>query len=455
MEKGSCSYFKIYILGFIIICMLGSLSFVYFYLTRDTSFKIETINETIYEDNYTILINYPVINENEVSKEIESIVNVEQESFLKEIKDSASQNNQLNINYSYTMNGNIYSLHFRSYSYIDNDYKRLDKIYYFDTDTNKRIDIENLITNKEIYTVLTKITRAYIRENYVSLNIDKDILEKIDESKDIYELLAFSQDRLLIILPLNKISSYEMELNISVDYKYIKDYLNQDVLSQLNGIVTEEFVSKTERIRDEWEFKDKKLVALTFDDGPSYKKTQTLVEELNKRDARVTFFMLGELATKQPELVRFIYDSGHTVASHTYDHKNLKKIDEKLYSYEIDYTNEILESIIGEEIKYLRPPYGSYNDKVLNRTNMSFILWSVDTLDWQLRDVDKVTEAIVAGADDGEIILLHDIHQETIEAAIKAVDILQKEGYAFVSLDELIEFKNADAQPKKVYRYFR
>lgn len=455
MKKYFVDCYKYYILAFIIIIILGLLIFFCLFLNNDKSFKIESVNQTIYKDDYKIIINYPLINGNKTSEKIKKIVDSEKKAFLKEVKKASNNDNELNINYSYTNNSNLYSVHFRSYSYIDKEYKRLDKIYYFDKETNKEVNIDELITDDEFYEVLKDIAESYLIEHYSTLNIDKSIIEELELKKEHLNLLAFSKERLYIILPLYEINSSEIEVNIEVDYKYVRKYLNQGILKELNSISDEKFVSKTKRIRNQEEFEGKKLIALTFDDGPSYNKTRTLVTELNNRNARVTFFMLGELASKQKDLVRFVYDSGHTVASHTYDHKNLKKIDQELYSYEIDYTNEILESIIGEEIKYLRPPYGAYNDEVLDRTNISFILWSVDTLDWKLKNVDKITEAIVNNADDGEIILLHDIHQETIEAAIKAVDILQEQGYAFVSLDELIAYKDISVQPKKVYRYFK
>ena len=86
---------------------------------------------------------------------------------------------------------------------------------------------------------------------------------------------------------------------------------------------------------------------------------------------------------------------------------------------------------------------------------MSFILWSVDTLDWKLKDADKIADYMINNIEDGDIVLLHDNHAETIDGVIKAVDLMLAEGYAFVSLEELISYKEIDIQTHKAYRFFR
>ena len=165
--------------------------------------------------------------------------------------------------------------------------------------------------------------------------------------------------------------------------------------------------------------------------------------------------MLGQLAIKQKDLVKKVYDLGHTIGSHTYDHKNIKNLDEEQLKFEVDYTNQILSEIIGEDIRFLRPPYGSYSQDILNKVNMAFILWNVDTLDWKLRNAEKVRDYIVENAKDGDIILLHDIHSTSVDGVIMAIDILKNDGYEFVSLDELMVYRNISLQYNKAYRFFK
>lgn len=438
------------------ILFLGTITLSFSF--KNNKFYFESENYTTYKDNYKILVNYPVFNISKVNKKIKKILKDEKDSFFDKIKNDINSDNELNINYSYTIKDNIYSFHLRSYSYTNknNDYNRYDEVFYIDKETNKVIKIDDLIINDEIYNVFEKFIYDYLdTHQYIDLYDEKTIEKNLKGTKGKYQLISFSDNVLFIDIPPHVISPYDSNINIAIEYKYVKEYLNDKYFNSLETVKNEVPVFKVKKIRRASAFKNKKLVALTFDDGPSKEKTLKLVEELNKRDARVSFFMLGELASKQPELVKMIYDSGHTIASHTYDHKNLKKLKDEQLKFEVDYTNEILKNITGEDVKFLRPPYGSYNKNILKNVDMTFILWSVDTLDWKLRDVDKITEEIVKSADDGEIILLHDIHAETVEAAIKAVDILQEQGYAFVSLDELATYKNINIKSNTAYRYMK
>ena len=165
--------------------------------------------------------------------------------------------------------------------------------------------------------------------------------------------------------------------------------------------------------------------------------------------------MLGEHAIKQPELVKDIYVRGHTIGSHTYDHKQLTKLEMNEVMHEVNYTNEIIKNITEEDVKYLRPPYGSYNKEMLEKIDMSFILWNVDVEDWKLKDEKKIANYIIENVNDGDIVLLHDIHNETIEGVIKAIDELQKKDFAFVSIDELISYKKIILEKNMVYRFLK
>ena len=165
--------------------------------------------------------------------------------------------------------------------------------------------------------------------------------------------------------------------------------------------------------------------------------------------------MLGELAIKQKELVQKAYDCGHTIGSHTYDHKTLKKIDEDQLTFEIQYTNDILSNIINDDIRFIRPPYGSYNQDIIDKVNMAFILWNKDSLDWKLRDAEKVRDYIIENAEDGDIILLHDIHSTTIDGVLMAIDYLKERNYEFVSLDEMLVFRNINIETRQAYKFFK
>lgn len=452
--------FAIYILLIVVIFMIGVTTVTYS-LIRDKKFKLENVTEIIHKTNYKMEINYPVFNNKKINKEINNVVLKEKENFLKEVNFNKSKDNELNLNYNYSVKDNVYSVHMRSYSYTGNDdtYYRNDIILYLDSDTNLEIDVKDLVSDNRFYDVLIEESSKYLKNHNNIELYDKEQFEEEINNINNYKILVFSKNCLYVVFTPHVISPYEGDINVPVKYELISEYLNTKYFTSIkkgNALKSDTDNKKEiKRIRDYKEFEGKKIVALTFDDGPAHSKTETLLTEFEKRNIRASFFVLGELALKQPDIVKKAYDAGHTIGSHTYDHKNLKKIDDEQLAYEVNHTNEILKEIIGTDIKFIRPPYGGYNSDILNKVDMSFILWSVDTLDWKLKDADKIADYMINNIEDGDIVLLHDIHAETIDGVIKAVDLMLAEGYAFVSLEELISYKEIDIQTHKAYRFFR
>lgn len=194
-----------------------------------------------------------------------------------------------------------------------------------------------------------------------------------------------------------------------------------------------------------------KLIALTFDDGPSY-YTPRLLDGLKERGAKATFFVLGEMAASNPDLVRREFREGHQVAQHTYNHVQLTaKTDDEIRS-QLSRTDALLNSILGKEFKYvLRPPYGDANARVLSVIGRPAFNWSIDPVDWRDRNSDTVCNRIVNAAFDGAIILVHDIHATTIPGALRAIDRLQAQGYEFVTVSELFRRRGVPTYDGNLY----
>lgn len=461
MEKLKKDYI-VYVIGVCCVILLFGSSLIFEVISYSKFEESTIINKTYYVEkkNYNIQINYPYLRNNTINKKIKNTIEEEKKSFLKELKTSNEYENELNINYSYTELNNLFSIHIRSYYSVGNQKNvRNDYILYYDKDTNKEVKVEDVIVNNKFYEVIRNETYDYLMSNKDTYKIKdySDISKRITATKDNYKLISFNKDSLQLVLEPNSVNGYEYDININVDYYKVIEYLNSNYIDiSAKKEVNSNLVSRNyKRIRDSKDFENKKLLAITFDDGPGYAKTEKLIAELDKRDARVTFFMLGELAYKQKDLVKKVYNYGHTIGSHTYDHKNLKKLDDEELAFEIDYTNEILSGIIGEDIKFIRPPYGAYNEDILAKTDMAFILWNVDTLDWKYRNAEKVRDYIVEHASDGDIILLHDIHATSIDGVIMAIDILKEQGFEFVSLDEMLVFRNIKLENNKAYRFFK
>ncbi|WP_107841946.1 polysaccharide deacetylase family protein [Metasolibacillus meyeri] len=181
-----------------------------------------------------------------------------------------------------------------------------------------------------------------------------------------------------------------------------------------------------------------KRIALTFDDGPHPTVTKQILATLKKYDAKATFFVTGHRVNKSPKVLKEVYEAGHEIGNHTWNHPKLTQIEVKQVNAQINDTNKIVKSIIGEEPTLFRPPYGAYNKEILSSLSVPLVMWSVDTLDWQHRTPSKTLKAVQNGSYNGSIILMHDIHQTTADALDGVLSYLSKQGYEFVTVSELI-----------------
>ena len=195
------------------------------------------------------------------------------------------------------------------------------------------------------------------------------------------------------------------------------------------------------------------MVALTFDDGP-VKYTDRILNTLSANGAKATFFMLGNNISKYPEIIKKMENTGCELASHTFDHQKLTALDTAGIQNEISSTNSQLISIVGHGASLVRPPYGAYNASTKNAVSYPLILWSVDTLDWKTRDADSTYDAVMA-AQDGDIILMHDIHEPTADAIDKIVPALKEKGFQMVTVSELAAAKGVSLGNGNTYGSFR
>ena len=179
-------------------------------------------------------------------------------------------------------------------------------------------------------------------------------------------------------------------------------------------------------------------VALTFDDGPNSKYTPVLLEGLKERGVHATFFLMGKNIEGKEDLVKQIQADGHLIGNHTYDHVELDKISKENAKEEINTTNQEIYEITGIYPEWIRPPYGAWRKNLDFYVTMFPVLWDIDTLDWKSKNVESVLQIVKSQVEDGSIILMHDAYQSSVDAALQIVDILQEEGYEFVTVDELI-----------------
>lgn len=195
-----------------------------------------------------------------------------------------------------------------------------------------------------------------------------------------------------------------------------------------------------------------KYAAITFDDGPSGKITQTLLDGLAERGVKSTFFICGYRIKNYQSLPQTILDYGHEIGLHTDNHATLTKLDADGIRKELEGMMHWLPE--GYQVRLMRPPGGAFNTRVKDvcrDMGLSLIMWSVDPKDWQDRDADTVVKRIVNGATDGSIILLHDMYNSSVTGALRAIDQLKAQGFEFVTVSQLAAIKGQTLNPGEVY----
>ena len=192
--------------------------------------------------------------------------------------------------------------------------------------------------------------------------------------------------------------------------------------------------------------KKRPMLALTFDDGPG-EYTDELLDCLEENNAKATFFMLGPNVELYPDTVKRMQEMGCEIGSHSWHHWDLMTLDENGIAEEFSKTDEALIKACGQPASVARAPYGSADQHVYDIVQKPFFMWSLDTLDWQLLDAQADYDAVMNGdLTDGSIILMHDIHEPSVQAALKLIPDLVAKGYKLVTVSEMAEAKGVDLQ---------
>ena len=231
------------------------------------------------------------------------------------------------------------------------------------------------------------------------------------------------------------------------------DWLDKVAVHTENGTFTVKEIDKEHEEELEQaaeEAYNQPMIALTFDDGPG-KYTSTLLDTLEQYGAHATFFMVGKNVPKYPDEVKRMLEIGCELGNHSYDHAQLTKITPEEIQGQVNNTNGEIENAAGSPATLLRPPYGAVDDNVKQNVGMPMILWSVDTLDWKTKDANATIENVLTNAGDGDIILMHDIHEQSVEAAIQLIPALQVKGYTLVTVREMAQARGVKLENGEKY----
>ena len=309
---------------------------------------------------------------------------------------------------------------------------------------------DNRIVNKKYY---VNTDSYFINVDYPYFNnedIDKKIKDYIDDAITNFKYNASNYSYMYL--------DYDYDISneiIFYEYLNINNKVNMDsIVFNINDdyITIKEVVSNISNSNYQSDYIDinKKMIALTFDDGPNY-NTSKILEILNKYNVRATFFVLGSKINHNEKIIKTMDEYGMEIGNHTYSHKLMTKMDSDSIIKEINDTNNLVYEVIGKYPKLVRPSYGSFNKKIKESINMPIIIWNIDTLDWKSHNSEKIVSRVMNKVSDGDIILMHDIYSATVKAVDILVPKLISEGYQLVSVSELFYYKNINLENGKIY----
>lgn len=201
--------------------------------------------------------------------------------------------------------------------------------------------------------------------------------------------------------------------------------------------------------------KPARYIALTFDDGPS-SYTEKIVDLLKKYNYHATFFVLGnKLNLDYKETLQKSLANGNEIGIHGYSHRSFTKMKQETIVEEITKTKKYVKNLTGYESKLVRPPYGNITNTIRNYNLGPYILWNNDTLDWKLRDANKIKERLLSSLEDKSIILMHDTYLTTYKALEIILPYLKENNYEVTTVSKIYELNGIILESNKSYRYVK
>ncbi|ALS02453.1 hypothetical protein ATZ33_13975 [Enterococcus silesiacus] len=300
--------------------------------------------------------------------------------------------------------------------------------------TNQPLTLQDLFTSEaNILAIQQVIQQKLLAESPDANTIIDNVLNMPSISLD-QTAFTYYSDKISLGLPDNATGKKE----ITLSYKEIAGYVNPEYIDP-------------DSIKDALPAPldpNKKYISLTFDDGPNPETTPRLLNILKEKNVKATFFMLGQNVVKNEALVKRVADEGHEVASHSYSHPQLTGVDLQRVKDEVQKTDKAIYHAIGKLPTDFRPPYGAVNKDVATIIGKPIIQWSVDSQDWQSHNAQAIIKRIDETAYNDTIVLMHDIHPETVDAVATVIDRLRGEGYEILPSKELLGNK---AKPLHMY----
>ena len=287
-------------------------------------------------------------------------------------------------------------------------------------------------TLNQLFLDTSKAKEIFLKEIKAFLmdkKLDKEKLDQLVKGFSDQNLSTWNfdyKDSQIILFPSQKVESIdEIALPVSTFFNVLQSSYLQDKDAEL--------------YKAYFEKKNQKLVALTFDDGPNPSTTNKALDILSKYGIKATFFVLGKNISGNEEILKRMKKDGHVIGNHSWSHPVLSKLSLEEAKKQITDTENALTKVLGSSSKLMRPPYGAITDDIRNSLDLSFIMWDVDSLDWKSKNETSILTEVQRQVHSGSIVLLHDIHGETVNALPKIIDYLKGQGYSFVTIPDLLD----------------
>ena len=340
--------------------------------------------------------------------------------------------------------------------------------FVYDQQSGERLALEELFAEDADYLgLLSECVREELKTNAaLSENMDEELfLAGTDALEENFSEFVVGENNLIFYFNQGQIALPSAgNFEASVSFEKLSDVLNENLAegkaltavaqngAASDGELPEYLTSKGGNYMSAFSIdgidpQNDKVIALTFDDGPSGKYTQQILNALKENGGKATFFELGQNAEEYPEVVQAVYDAGCEIGNHSYNHTDYYKISmDEVISDQISKTNDIIEGIVGKRPIIFRAPYGNVTQDMAMQVGRPSIYWTIDSEDWKNKDEDLNYQTVMNNAYDGAIVLMHDIYEPTADAAVRIIEDLTDQGYKLVTITQLIQIMDARGQ---------
>lgn len=366
-----------------------------------------------------VSINYPITEVSALDEAISSYINKVRAEFKNSDYDGKPE---LNISYTYKeVNDEVINVSILTEIVTDKTVSKI-KTFTYNKKSEKFLTMEDIVDDLDVldYDIKKELLSKYqdADMDYLS-NVSYDFFTMDDENLTIYfnptQLKDTNDELVYLDIPLDSLNlliDVDREENTNTYLNFKKNTINEE----------------------------DKVVALTFDDGPS-KYTKDILDILKKYDACGTFFLIGNKVSFYGEVLREMLSEGNEIGNHSYDHKYLTRLSEEEVKDEISKTQDEIKRVTGYTPTLFRPTYGGYNNTLKSYIDLTFVLWDVDSRDWSVKSTEGIMSNVFKDVKSGSIILFHDNHEYSVNALPSVIKELKKQGYKFVTVSELLELK--------------